>query len=760
MPSRSESRGDSTTYQQNDGETTPTVLAAQARPSTPNPALAPSTVGPDVPAQSSISTQGLDEINTLAAHDAKDDIDDAGANAPESQDDDEPLVHASGQCMDAINTARAWVDKFIMSMRRKSGQQTEKSVLNIWKHWLTITIASGQVPDVIIDAHHIIEYLKCTGTHKLLTQNGGEQDRANGSLSESSLKKTIAMLGQVRHHQVDDNISLEQARPAFTPRISDFYKALMVQAQCLCLKHEDFDVTENTILDSHLFPEHFEQVKKSVFTTLTQLPSVIKAHQCWTWQCTTLNRGDELVSLPLSCIQPYKVFVPDYTTADGRRSGSGQFFFGVLSLYHKTKVVKPGKQEPDYNFVLLHKDLLKCPVGALAISLHYQFDQEGLMSKVDGWDWSWSATWREVKLMFGKHVGQPLSGDALRKMYTTMLGLMTITLKKKLHLAHHMMPSMMEDMGSVIFGMFLESLVRLTAFRVHTDEVDAIGHWEGNTHHETYAAKIPKSAVCALAGFYVREQYNVPWATTDVPAELQMQIFPFAEDALANLRQATNINYGTVNFLELLQLLHGYFWRVIAAIHQPFPDSALLKRLQVTQSSKAKMFLRQWPRAREALEATAQSDLSISSSFVEAAMQMLSHCNQLLQQIEPLSPSKNYDRARSLPVTASNAGHGTMSAVGANVCPAAEQGDASWHPPPPPAPQTGKHGACAAEGSTPALHMQPSMSPVIIVHGGCSFHVLPLSPAMPPDFHSDCNLIIPSAEAFCDPITASVPQFP
>jgi hypothetical protein len=46
----------------------------------------------------------------------------------------------------------------------------------------------------------------------------------------------MAMLGRVRHRQVDDNMSLEQAQPAFTPRISDFYKALMVQAQRLRLK--------------------------------------------------------------------------------------------------------------------------------------------------------------------------------------------------------------------------------------------------------------------------------------------------------------------------------------------------------------------------------------------------------------------------------------------------------------------------------------------------------------------------------------------
>jgi hypothetical protein len=48
--------------------------------------------------------------------------------------------------------------------------------------------------------------------------------------------------------------------------------------------------------------------------------------------------------------------------------------------------------------VLPHKDPLKCPIGALAILLHYEFDQEGLMDKVEGWDWSRSATWREVRL--------------------------------------------------------------------------------------------------------------------------------------------------------------------------------------------------------------------------------------------------------------------------------------------------------------------------------------------------------------------------
>jgi hypothetical protein len=56
------------------------------------------------------------------------------------------------------------------------------------------------------------------------------------------------------------------------------------------------------------------------------------------------------------------------------------------------------RQEPDYNFVLLNRDPLQCPVGALTILLHYMFDQEELMSCIEGWDWSRAALWRQVSL--------------------------------------------------------------------------------------------------------------------------------------------------------------------------------------------------------------------------------------------------------------------------------------------------------------------------------------------------------------------------
>ena len=65
-----------------------------------------------------------------------------------------------------------------------------------------------------------------------------------------------------------------------------------------------------------------------------------------------------------------------------------------------------------------------------------------------------------------------------------------------------------------------------------------------------------------MAGFYVGEAYNVPWAAVSVPQDLQTKIFPFVKSALVNLKSSVKVNQGVVNFLELLQQLHPFFWWV------------------------------------------------------------------------------------------------------------------------------------------------------------------------------------------------------
>ena len=96
-------------------------------------------------------------------------------------------------------------------------------------------------------------YLKYAATRQLLTTSGQDQDNSQRlssvsvmptchaeltkSSAQASLKKVMTMLGRVRHRQVDDDRTLEISRPAASNRSSEFYKALMVEAQRLQLEY-------------------------------------------------------------------------------------------------------------------------------------------------------------------------------------------------------------------------------------------------------------------------------------------------------------------------------------------------------------------------------------------------------------------------------------------------------------------------------------------------------------------------------------------
>jgi hypothetical protein len=128
-----------------------------------------------------------------------------------------------------------------------------------------------------------------------------------------------------------------------------------------------------------------------------------------------------MVSLLMACIQPFYLNLPNYTEHNGQISPVNREFFGVLALFHETKTAQPGvtiflavaqillnmcyyflfiyfiqKTEPTYSYVLPHRIPLRCPVGALAILLHFMFDQENLLGRLPEWDWENSASWRRV----------------------------------------------------------------------------------------------------------------------------------------------------------------------------------------------------------------------------------------------------------------------------------------------------------------------------------------------------------------------------
>jgi hypothetical protein len=55
----------------------------------------------------------------------------------------------------------------------------------LMQRWVTNAIASGLVPDIIVDSDHMIEYLKYAATRKLFDKKGGERS-ANQRLSAVS----------------------------------------------------------------------------------------------------------------------------------------------------------------------------------------------------------------------------------------------------------------------------------------------------------------------------------------------------------------------------------------------------------------------------------------------------------------------------------------------------------------------------------------------------------------------------------------------
>ncbi|THH15033.1 hypothetical protein EUX98_g9527 [Antrodiella citrinella] len=708
-----------------------------------------------------------------------------GENENEDEDEDEDdedeadgvehPIPTTGPHIQKAKEAKEWADHVIFTTRRKGARQTEESVIRIWKRWLPQAIASGEIPDMVVDAHHTIVYLKHSATRALLTRKG-KQSNSDAKLGASSLKKTMTMLGRICRRQYDDDPSLAQTRPAQSVRSREVFSALMAEAERLRMARDDFDITDNTILDSQLFPHHFEQIENVILMHTSHLGSIIKSEFSWNWQCSTLTRGDELWP---------------------RRPE-----FGVLSLYHDTKTVKPGRTGPNYNFILPHKDPLRCAVSSLALLLWYVFDFSNLIGNVKTpWDWSLRSTWSQVKLLFGRNVGEDCKIETVRKMYETMLKPTTIKSTRKTHLARKTMPAVMEDMG------------------VSADAIDGIGHWKDvSERRDTYADKIPKTGCTALAGFYVGEQYDIPWKSIEVPNELQSQLFPFVEATLVGLRSPnTNggkINYGVVNFLELLQQLRPFFWHKIAAINAKYPDAPLLDRLRshgkLLATDTAQQFLNTWSEKRAALEEERNPIRAISGQFNESATQsallalsldnqrMNSKLEVITRRTEQFSPSKSQSRtpsgssststraastAMSTPLSAHTSQRSTHSSQCRPNTDALEplpslldmmaaantSTDVNVATTPPSSPSVRPSlltpVSTSAQDSLPTLpHTSSELVPQLVQHAGTQYTVLPLSPGLNPP-RTNMDLILPPAAAFraLDPralSNATPPQYP
>ena len=173
------------------------------------------------------------------------------------------------------------------------------------------------------------------------------------------------------------------------------------------------------------------------------------------------------------------------------------------------------KLEPKYSFVLPYCNLLRCPVGAVAILLHFMFDQGKLASRIPTWNWEDAATWCKVHsglvMAFYVVIFIVISGSCSFQMkclsneYGRSFGedVQQFPLAYLNYLEEEN-PSCSPESpdrfrGNGVSKIHLNSKKKniICLNRVPTDQVDASGHWQGNTRREIYGSKIPK-AVCTF----------------------------------------------------------------------------------------------------------------------------------------------------------------------------------------------------------------------------------------------------------------------
>ena len=339
------------------------------------------------------------------------------------------------------------------------------------------------------------------------------------------------------------------------------------------------------------------------------------------------------------CIQPYSLFIPDYTTVDGWWSGHSSHFFGVLSLYHKTKTVKPGVRIilnciislPNWPFGLhLNRNrnwtiILSCPTETHCAAQSQHLPSCCIMNLT-------RRTW-SVRLKVG--IGPMLLHGERFSLYLSFIlilpQLSSITDQPYIWKACWWVLHRRCDVKNVqqvpwtYHNPFGEKTSLSTLYCAKSDGRHGVScslllqwlflcvvgwsylqchywccqcDWALDRQHTArgLCIKNPQNcklmlsdllkscwphqhqAVPALAGFYVGEQYHAPWAEVDVPQELKGRVFPFVEEALAQVKTSTPMNHGMVNFLELLQQLWPFFWRVSTwIVHLWFPCSHNLK---------------------------------------------------------------------------------------------------------------------------------------------------------------------------------------
>ncbi|GAA5869463.1 hypothetical protein JCM8547_001497 [Rhodosporidiobolus lusitaniae] len=374
---------------------------------------------------------------------------------------DEAFYSAQG---DAAASAEAGARAEIDQARQKTAISMERS------DWIYFMIDAAQLKDDIVDTQVMLWYLKHSSSCRLKSTNGKEKD-GKSILSSSSIKKIVTMLGRVRTAQVsaahEQGVDLDRTRPLARTTITKYSGFLRHQASAHARNVVARDVTEGTILDHGTvtaddlvsFVHHFHRIAKGQGPTISNMTFFVtvmtRAHM----------RMDDLLSTLLAFIQPWR-----YTL------DSTHGVFCIVIMRYKGKLLS-GKpiDEPDYHFMIPHKDPTVCGILHLAGHLHRILDEvdiigsSGWLGKDENgkdieWDWSNNATWRLVILCGVQSALSPLSGSTIAETLRKAFEACGINTRTRGHWGRKAGSVLIKELGALARDIEKIGLLRKDAF--------------------------------------------------------------------------------------------------------------------------------------------------------------------------------------------------------------------------------------------------------------------------------------------------------
>ncbi|KAF9018376.1 hypothetical protein BDZ89DRAFT_1073960 [Hymenopellis radicata] len=531
------------------------------------------------PARSAVTTASMDELLGMddAVPDGGDDeFDDVEGDL---NDPDEYAAFTKRTRVEAAGHAD--------QNRRPGGKKTQASLVRAWDEWCASALLAGEIKDKIVDEHSLLLFIRYSALRP-------KRDRRRNfipdtRLGASQIKKLFFAALRLRKLQEADDRTLAAKRSAATTIVYDAVKSRMREALKRTLSgafsadgdpnaEDDQDIVANTFLQqiTVVFRPTDEQLSRisRAFLSHRELRITVFGHLSWVCQRASGNRGDDFRSLRLAQLQPYIWLHPDKSTQ----------VFSVLGLQNEEKAGDRGMStsiNPVYTVFVAHRDAESCPLGALAIYLHYLLDYYRLGDKMEI-DWTRNRDWRQVRVLHASTPTIPYNESCMYNLYKGTLERAEVVLHSKVHLARHLLPYKQEQMG------------------VDSNETAKMG-WKRGTYFDVYAPALPKAAVLGAHGYQVTDEYNPIWRRISVPEAFLKLVCPMAKDNYhkvstakkAGLIGATNF-WHTVHFNSIRRMvmsLRPYLFQVGAVIYQKLPTLPIF-RLPAFQNAEVQEWMK------------------------------------------------------------------------------------------------------------------------------------------------------------------------